>query len=250
MANVTRQIVKIDEDKCDGCGECVPACAEGAIQIIHGKAVLVSDNLCDGLGACLGTCPQDAITIEERPAVSFDEEAVALRVAAPPRPIFQMHEQAGGCPGTALRQLEPAPAGPKASGASQKSMLGQWPVQLTLLPVAGNLWQDADVLIAADCVPVAMADFHSRLLVGKTLAIACPKLDDVRPYIEKLAAIFAHNTIRSVMVAMMEVPCCDGILQVLVEAMQKSGKAIPITALTVGINGEVLETRVVAVSAA
>jgi Pyruvate/2-oxoacid:ferredoxin oxidoreductase delta subunit len=238
---VNRKIVKIDEDKCDGCGLCVPDCAEGAIQVIDGKAKLLADNLCDGLGNCLGVCPHDAITIEERPADEFDEAAVeaTLQVAAAPEPA----EAPCGCPGAMARTLSPqaAESAPAAPTAEQKSQLSHWPVQLTLVPPSGAMWSDADVLIAADCVAFAMPDFHERLLSGRAVVIACPKLDDVSPYIDKLTRIFADNPIKSVTVAHMEVPCCTGIVMVAKAAMDNSGRTdIPFSDITVGIDGTVL----------
>lgn len=238
---VMRKIVRIDEDKCDGCGLCVPDCAEGAIQVIDGKAKLLADNLCDGFGNCLGVCPQDAITIEERPADEFDEAAVAAVVAA--AAAAAAPEPAGmpcGCPGTMARALSPESpeSKPPAGPTGRKSQLGHWPVQLTLVPPAGDMWKDADVLIAADCVAFAMPDFHERLLAGKAVAIACPKLDDVSLYIDKLTRIFADNPIRSVTVAHMEVPCCTGIVMVTQTALENSGRTdIPLTDITVGIDG-------------
>jgi ferredoxin len=239
-----RKIVKIDPDKCDGCGACVPNCAEGAIRIIDGKARLVADNLCDGLGNCLGTCPRDAITIEQRPAAEFDEHAVADRPAGHgPGPHF------GGCPGRMMRVLQPKPATaaapgavPAAPAAAPASRLGHWPVQLTLLPTAGAIWHDADVLIAADCVAFAMPDFHERLLAGRSLAVGCPKLDDVAAYTEKLTAIFAANRVRSVTVAHMEVPCCWGIVQAVQTALERSGRTdIVFAEVTVGVDGKIME---------
>lgn len=226
MRKHMRNIVRIDEDKCDGCGLCVPDCAEGAIQIIDGKARLVAEDLCDGLGNCLGACPNDAITIVER-------EADKLPC---------------GCPGTMMQELNPASARQSGTceGPSRASRLGHWPVQLSLLPVGGDIWQDADVLIAADCVGFAMPDFHDRLLAGdrKTLVIACPKLDDVQPYIGKLASIFANSTIRSLTVAHMEVPCCGGIVALVREALQRSGRRdFPLRLVTVGINGSIVNER-------
>ena len=231
----TRKIVKIDEDKCDGCGLCVPDCAEGAIQVIDGKAKLLAENLCDGLGACLGACPQDAITIEERPADEFDEVAVnaARAVAAEPA------ELPCGCPGTMARTLSPQAAPSEQQGA-RTSQLSHWPVQLTLVPPSGAMWNDADVLIAADCVAFAMPDFHERLLAGRAVVIACPKLDDVGPYTDKLTRIFADNSIRSITVAHMEVPCCTGIVLAARAALDNSGRTdIPFADITVGIDGTV-----------
>lgn len=239
MTKRLRKIVRIDEDKCDGCGLCVPDCVEGAIQVIDGKARLLAEDLCDGLGNCLGVCSKDAITIEERPADEFDEEAVEehLRHAvaeAAPAPV--------GCPGMTLRKLGEAGQQPTAAGSNEArpSRLAQWPVQLALLPPAGDLWQDADVLIAADCVSVAMPDFHERLLAGKSVAIACPKLDDIASYAQKLSTIFADNSIKSVTVAHMEVPCCSGIVVAVERAMAQAGvTSIPVTKITVALNGTI-----------
>ncbi len=243
-----REIVKIDEDKCDGCGQCVPNCAEGAIQIIDGKARLVAENLCDGLGACLGTCPQDAITIERRPVEEFDTKAAERHLAELQNPAKADAQPAheAGCPGAMLRKLKPTQRPQAAAGNSQtqNSQLGHWPVQLALVPPNSEMWQDADVLIAADCVAFAMPDFHQRLLAGKTLAVACPKLDDVPSHVEKLATIFANNKIHSLTVAHMEVPCCSGIVRAVEMALAKSGRAdIPVCEVTVGIDGTILQQR-------
>jgi len=259
MPKRTRKIVRIDEEKCDGCGLCVPRCAEGAIQVIDGKARLVAENLCDGLGDCLGTCPNGAITIEERPAEEFDRQAVAartrgLRVGRSAAPEISPSRERGGdlpcgCPGAITRtlsyqkRLAPSSQGGTGQGDTRPSRLGHWPVQLTLLPAAGSIWQDADVLIAADCVGFAMSDFHERLLTGRTLAVACPKLDDAEAYVEKLAAIFAHNPIRSITVARMEVPCCGGLEQIVRAALEKARATIPLTVVIVGAAGETLAVQ-------
>lgn len=252
-SKTVRKIVHIDQDKCNGCGLCIPNCHEGAIKIVDGKARLVAENLCDGLGACLGKCPMDAIRVEERAADLFDESAVAAHrgkmerysAAAPTagNNVPVAPHPAGGCPGSRLRMLQPpaaaAPADrPNAPG--RPSQLGQWPVQLALVPVTGPMWENADVLIAADCVPFAYPEFHEKLLAGKSLAIACPKLDNVEPYIEKLSAIFALNTVRSVTVAHMEVPCCSGIVRAVREALQHAQRMdLPVTDIIVGIGGTV-----------
>lgn len=246
-----RKIVVIDEEKCNGCGQCVPSCAEGAIQIIDGKARLVAENLCDGIGNCLGTCPLDAIRIEERSADEFDEVAVQQhKQQTQPTPAAKTHPVGGGCPGRMLRFLQnqdkastekTAPAD-VASKQTATSQLRQWPVQLALLPAAGRIWQDADVLIAADCVATAMPDFHQRLLAGKTLAIACPKLDNVQPYVQKLAEVFAGNSIRSLTVAHMEVPCCTGIMAIVQTAIRAANREdLEIKQIVISVEGKIIQ---------
>lgn len=190
-----RKIVSIDENRCNGCGQCIPNCAEGAIEIIDGKAKLVDDRLCDGLGACLGHCPQDAITIIEREAPEFDEH-------------------------------------------NQRSELRQWPVQLSLVSPEASYLRDADLLIAADCVPFAYPDFHSDFLAGRTLVIGCPKLDDAGFYIDKLADILKKNSIKSITVVNMEVSCCFGLQRIAEDAVKRSGKVLPVKQAVITIKGE------------
>ncbi len=247
---VLRKIVQVDEEKCNGCGLCVPSCHEGAIQVIDGKARLMRDDYCDGLGNCLGECPQDAITIVEREAVPFDVQAVQQRTAeqaaaipdAEPAPCPVPAR--GGCPGSRAQVLRQAGAASVAATApTLESELANWPVQLRLVPVQAPYLQGASLLIAADCVPAALADFHRRFLSGKTLMIGCPKLDDSDLYLHKLAQIFRQNDIQSVEVLHMEVPCCFGLVQVVKQALQESGKAIPATVTTIGIRGDVQETQ-------
>lgn len=242
-----RKIVEIDQDKCNGCGLCVPSCAEGAIRIANGKAVLSADNLCDGLGACLGECPQDAIRIIERDADAFDEEAVEEHLKSSGRAPLTPHHpappasrhQGGGCPGSRAMSLPPpstsAPAG------DQPSMLGQWPVQLHLVPINAPYFQDADLLIAADCVPFAYGTFHRDFLAGKAVVVGCPKLDDNQAYLEKLAELFRRNDLRSITVVRMEVPCCGGIVMATRQALAASGKTIPLREVTVTIGGKILD---------
>jgi len=241
---IRRQVIKIDEEKCDGCGLCVNACHEGAIQQIDGKARLVSESYCDGLGACLGECPQGAITIEERVAEAFDQEAVERHLAtqkapaAPQpaaKPVFQ-------CPGSMARQFSRPQAAPTGQTA-QPSQLANWPVQLNLVPVHAPHFQDAHLLIAADCAPFAFADFHSRLLAGKVLLIGCPKLDNTQFYLEKLTEIFRANDIQSIEVAYMEVPCCMGLVRVVEKAVEQSGKGIPVALTEIGIQGGMERVR-------
>jgi NAD-dependent dihydropyrimidine dehydrogenase PreA subunit len=210
---VIRTVVSIHEDLCNGCGECVPACEEGAIQIVRGKARLVSDTLCDGLGACLGSCPQGAISIQEREAAPFDEAAARRHVAALERPV---------CPA---------------------SELTHWPVQLRLLPATAPALRGARLLVAADCVPVAYAGFHSDLLRDRAVVIACPKLDDRRGYVEKLAEMIRHNDLAEITVAHMEVPCCNGILRMVLEARELAGSGVPVDDITIGLRGELVARR-------
>jgi len=241
-----RQIIHIDEEKCDGCAQCVPSCEEGAIQIIDGKAKLVADVYCDGLGACLGHCPQGALTIVEREAVEFDEEAVAQHLAAmkPNLPTAP----AGGCPGAAAMQLRDASAsqprtvssGNGTADAPAPSGLANWPVQLHLVPPHAPYLQQADVLLVADCVPFACADFHSRFLDGRPVVIGCPKLDDGQAYVQKLAQIILASGIRSITVLHMEVPCCTGLLRIAEAAVQMAGTETPVRDATISIRGKVL----------
>ncbi len=231
-----REIVKIDEKRCNGCGLCVPACAEGAIQIIDGKARLIADNLCDGLGACLGHCPQDAIIIENRQADAFDEEAVESHLQGPEEP--HSAPAGGGCP--SARVSVPADREEPGVGAGRRpSALRQWPVQMQLVPPSAPFLADADLLLAADCVPFAYADFHRDYLQGKTLLVGCPKLDDGQAYLEKLTAILRGNDIRGLTVLHMEVPCCSGLVMIARRAIAESGKTVPLETVRIGLQGDV-----------
>lgn len=241
-----RKIVQIDETKCTGCGLCIPNCAEGAIQIVDGKAKLVSDKFCDGLGACLGHCPEDAITIIEREAEEFDEMAVQTHLHKQrgenpfhrPQPKTQM--EFAGCPSSRVLQFHvPKTEADSVQKESTVSQLTQWPVQLKLVPVEAPYFQDADLLIAADCVPFAYPDFHRDFLKGKAVVVGCPKLDDIQLYREKLIAIFKENTIKSVTVSFMEVPCCFGLVKATEDAIEASGKDIPFKKVKIGIRGEI-----------
>lgn len=237
---VLRNIVIIDEDLCTGCGDCVDACAEGAIEIIDGKAKLVSEIYCDGLGACLGTCPVDAITVEPRESEQFDEKATEVYLAA---------KKGGGpqpgecqCPGTMTKMFERvAPSGEAQTGAP--SQLAQWPVQLNLVSPQAPYFKNADLLLVADCVPFAMADFHGRLLSGKALVIGCPKLDDAQFYIEKLGEIIKSGPLKSLTVVHMEVPCCFGMSNIAREAIARVGAGISFEDITVDLQGNVIKTE-------
>jgi len=241
-----RQIITIDAERCNGCGQCVDACAEGAIQLVDGKARLVRDDYCDGLGACLGECPQGAITMTEREAAPFDPAAVAARLghAGPPSPAPAAPHggtRPGGCPGMAMfdfGQSSPMPAAMPSGGAAAPSALRQWPIQLHLVPPTAPYWQGADLLLAADCTAFALGGFHGELLQGRRLIIACPKLDDTAGYVEKLAAILAENDIRSLTVARMEVPCCGGLVRIARQAIAASGRDLPCDVVTIGLQGD------------
>jgi len=245
---VTRKIVKIDEEKCNGCGLCIPNCAEGALQIIDGKARLVSDTFCDGLGACLGHCPQDAITVIEREAEDFDEKAVEIRlhkkndakIQPQPQPKPDSVPVFAGCPSSRVMQFQVPRANTESTPArSSVSMLSQWPVQMKLVPVNAPYFQDADLLVAADCVPFAYPDFHQDFLKGKAVVVGCPKLDDIQSYKEKLTEIFRTNSVKSVTVPYMEVPCCFGLVKATEDAIAASGKNIPLMKLKIGIRGDI-----------
>jgi len=232
-----RKIIKIDERKCNGCGLCVLACAEGALQIIDGKAKLISETYCDGLGACLGECPQGAIAIEERVANEFDEEAVELHLEEE-KPT--MEELPCGCPSATVTQferqetIEVAPI----EATNQQSMLGHWPVQLTLVPPTAPFLQGADLLLVADCVPFAYAGFHQDFIKDHAVLVACPKLDDFQAHLKKLTDILSHSSVKSLTVVHMEVPCCAGLTFMVKQATQSAGKDIPLKEVIISIKGD------------
>jgi NAD-dependent dihydropyrimidine dehydrogenase PreA subunit len=304
---MNRRIITIDETKCTGCGQCIPDCPEGALQLIDGKARLVSDLFCDGLGACIGICPEGAISVIEREAAPYDEKAVMATIVKQGQPVIKAHLEhlAGhgqiplydqaveyliengilipdhaaperavrmksahhlggqepvspapapgacysgqygshpftGCPGSAARSI-PRIGGPRQPvGGTTDSELRQWPIQLSLLNPSAPYFENADLLIAADCVPFAYAGFHAEFLRGRIVIIFCPKLDpDIEGYIEKLSEIFRLHTIRSIMVAHMEVPCCSGVRYVIDKAMEKAGKKISVEEKTITIEGSI-----------
>jgi ferredoxin len=267
-----REILEIDEAKCDGCGECIPSCAEGALYLEGGKVKLKSDALCDGLGACLGECPQGALHVTKRDAPAFDERAVLAHQlkrtalsASPELPAIEA--AANACPGSRQRDFAAAlPASPVAApsptlGRGRLSIvpdapeqrapivpkggsrLGQWPVQLKLVPAHAPFLRGADLLVTADCVPFAYAGFHDELLAGRRVLVGCPKLDDVGAYAAKLEDIFRRAGPKSVTVAKMEVPCCAGIAAATRQALAQSGVSAPLEVVTVGIDGSIVERR-------
>lgn len=272
-----RKIVKIDEEICDGCGLCIPNCQEGALQIIVGKARLISDLFCDGLGACLGHCPVDAITIEEREAEPYDEVKVMEVISKQGENTIIAHlnhlkehgehefynqavnylkqnninvnlksnekmEHAafGGCPGSRSMDLRETVNENQGYDGKIPTQLRQWPIQLHLVSPRAPYFQNADVLIAADCTAFAMGGFHPEMMKGKTIAIACPKLDsDMEVYVEKIKAMVEDSKINTLTVAIMEVPCCGGLLSMAKKAVDETTRKVPLKLVVLGINGEV-----------
>ena len=248
MTKKARKIIRIDDEKCDGCGLCVPACAEGALQIVDNKAKLVSEKYCDrtscflhitpnALGTCLGECPRGAITFEKRAAEEFDKEAVKHHLENI-EPANQ--ELPRGCPSATVTRFErPTAIGIAPSEVTyQPSMLNHWPVQLTIVPPKAPFLHGADLMLVADCVPFAYADFHRDFLEGRALLVACPKLDDFQAHLGKLIDILRYSSAKSLTVIHMEVPCCSGIVHMAQEAIRLSGKDIPFRDVTISINGD------------
>ena len=244
MKKVLRKIVQIDENLCNGCGQCVPACAEEAIQVVDGKAQLISEGYCDGLGACLSECPQGAIQVIERAAEEFDPEAVeqhlmnnekSRQAADIPVPV--------GCPSSRI-QMSNTPTGEAIHGVPQteiSSALSHWPVQIRLVPPAAPFLKGADLLIAADCTPIAYPSFHNDFLKDKVVMIGCPKFDDAQLYLQKFTEIFKNTDIRSITVLVMEVPCCQGLLMIIDKALESAGKNIPVEEITISPAGKIIK---------
>ncbi|MFC1954340.1 ATP-binding protein [Chloroflexota bacterium] len=233
-----RAIVKIDEEKCNGCGVCIPKCAEGALQIVDGKVKLISEKFCDGLGACLGECPQGALIVEKRMADEFDEEAMKLNLEREVDTNDKPHDR---CPSETVTRFEKQTETTPDSGevTDQASMLNHWPVKLTLVPPTAPFLQGADLLFVADCVPFTYAGFHQDFIKEHALLIACPKLDDFQAHLEKLTDILRKSTITSLTVVHMEVPCCSGLVYMVKQAMQLAGKDIPFKEVTINIKGAI-----------
>lgn len=271
-----RKIIKIDEEKCNGCGLCIPNCPEGAIQIINKKARLISDLFCDGLGACLGKCPEGAISIEERDATKYDEGKVMENIIKQGKEVITAHlkhlaghNQEGylkeavnflkergvemkpgdtghvhsnGCPGMKMADLRKGTHTQNSREVNHiESQLNQWPIQLHLLNPSAPYFKDSDLLFAADCVPFSYANFHEKFLKGKILIIFCPKLDNsAQIYLEKITQIIKNNTIKSITLVHMEVPCCFGVISVVEQALKESGKNIIIKDYTISLRGEII----------
>lgn len=241
----TRKIIQIDEKLCDGCGECVPSCAEGALQIINGKARVVSDSLCDGLGACMGECPNGALQIIEREADEFDESAVEKHLSE-----FEKQEKpiepalACGCPSQQIRTFIPTETKHLNAKADAKtiraSALSHWPIQIRLIPADAKFLQNADLLVIADCAAVSYPGLHDDLLAGKVVMMGCPKFDDADGYIQKFKEVFAKSKIKSLTIVTMEVPCCSGLPWIVKKALETSPAYIPITEMVISPQGTII----------
>ena len=236
---MVRKIIHIDEEKCNGCGRCAQACHESAIGIVNGKAKLLRDDYCDGMGDCLPECPTGAISFEEREAAAYDEAAVKANQKKAEE--IKMHNHEGGCPGSRMREMkrENTQAIPTLNMPVQ-SQLRQWPCQIKLVPTAAPFFENANLLIAADCTAYAYANFHQEFMRNKVTLIGCPKLDST-DYSEKLTEIIKNNFIKSVTILRMEVPCCGGLEMAAKKALQQSGKFIPWQVVTVSIDGKIKE---------
>ena len=246
---VLRKIIEINEDLCDGCGVCVPACEEGAIQIIDGKARVVAEKYCDGLGACLGECPQGAITIIERVAEDFDPEAVEEYLQNLESSSPAVETLACGCPSTQMQIFETASACQAANQpqnqAAVHSSLGHWPVQIKLVPPHAPFLQHADLLILADCAAVAYAGLHQELLKDRVVMMGCPKFDDVPDYVERFTEIFRQNDVNTITTVIMEVPCCSGLPMIVKNGLEAAGKSLPIRKIVISTNGKLLKEEAV-----
>ena len=244
---VTRKIIEIDEELCDGCGQCVPACAEGAIEVIDGKARLVSEKYCDGLGACLGECPTGALRVIEREAEDFDEQAVEEYLREKEQAEKAAEDFAvPSCPSTRLQAFAPASACEEVNIPTQQtstvSALSHWPVQIHLVPPTAPFLKDAELLVVADCVPIAYPSLHQDFIRGKVVLVGCPKFDDVPQYIQKFADIFKSVNVKSITAVVMEVPCCSGLPMIIKRAVEVAGKEIPMKQVIISTRGQVLKT--------
>ncbi len=247
---IKRKIIKIDDELCDGCGNCVVGCAEGALQIIDGKARVVAEKFCDGLGACIGDCPTGALEIIEREADEFDEKAVEVHLATLTEKTPEGHSAApAGCPSSRVEMLTPMSSCQQANvpatfSADQKSALSHWPVQIRLIPPDAPFLKGASLLVVADCVAVAFPSLHQDFLPGKAVMMGCPKFDDVDMYIDKFAQIFAVAGIRDITVLVMEVPCCSGLPMMVQKGIEKAGQTIPLKQIVISTRGEILNQRI------
>lgn len=241
---VERKIIEINEELCNGCGQCIVDCAEAALEIVDGKAKLIADKYCDGLGACMGACPTGALKLIERSADDFDEEAVeellkSKKKSGPPK---------GGCPSAQIQNLQSVSSCPSANkpvanlANAGASNLSHWPIQIRLIPPTAPFLKNADLLVASDCSTVAAANFHSEFLKNRVIMMGCPKFDDTDAYVAKFAEIFSVAAIKSLTIIIMEVPCCQSMRNIVKEAMKRSGITIPAEVVTISARGEVIST--------
>ncbi len=240
---VLRKIIEIDEELCDGCGQCVPACEEGAIQIIDGKAKLVAEKYCDGLGACLGDCPTGALKLIEREAEEFDEDAVEEYLTELEKKKETMQAASPcGCPSTNVQVFDTADRkqGAKIGSSHISSALSNWPVQIRLVPPGAPFLKDSDLLVLADCSAVVYPNIHEDFLPGKVVLMGCPKFDNPGEYVEKFGEIFERNDINSITIVNMEVPCCSGLVKIIEKALEKTGKNIPVKEICISTRGTIL----------
>ncbi len=248
MTKTRRKIIKIDEGKCDGCGLCITSCPEGALQIIEGKARLVKESFCDGLGACLGECPTGALTSEKKEVEEYDEKGVIEHRRKETPELLEKHmkhlkghaNETTGCPSAKMLQWEKREVNAR-DGMEISSELHQWPIQLSLVPESAPYYRDADLILVADCVPFAYANFHKDFLKGNAIAIGCPKLDDFESYVKKVGEIIDKSNIKKLKVVHMEVPCCHGMVHIAREALKGSGRNIHLETVVIGIKEGVLQ---------
>jgi len=244
---VHRKIIEIDEERCDGCGLCIIGCAEGALKIVDSKAKVIADKFCDGLGACIGECPNDALTIVEKETDEFDEAAVEKHLSQmEKKQARETPAPSAGCPSAKLQSFAPTACQKANQPTAQKvgaSALSHWPVQIRLVPPNAPFLKNANLLVAADCTPLAYPDFHERFLKGKAVLMGCPKFDDVQDYIDRFAAIFSESDIASITAVIMEVPCCSGLPYIIKKGMEKSGKTVPMETVVIGTRGEILKQQ-------
>lgn len=250
---VVRKIIKIDEALCDGCGVCVPSCAEGAIQVVDGKVKVIDDKYCDGLGACLGECPVGALTVVEREAPEFDESAVEAHLKQQKKEAKVEQPKPVGCPSAVIQNFKSSVPEIRPDSApvadDRESALTHWPVQIMLVPPQAPFLKGADLLVLADCVPVAYPNLHDTFLKGKAVMMGCPKFDDAQHYIDKFAEICKESGLKSITAVIMEVPCCAGLPMIVRKGMQISGVQIPMEEVVISTRGKILDRKTVVAAA-
>jgi len=236
-----RKIIEIDEELCTGCGDCVPDCAEGSLEIVDGKARLVADKLCDGLGACIKSCPTGALSIIEREADEFDEEAVEAFLSEKKR---KENAPAIGCPSSRLQSLRPSPCDmANVPGSQEGSTLSHWPIQIRLIPAAAKFLENCDLLVTADCTAVSYPNINRDFVNGRVVMMGCPKFDDAQMYVDRFTEIFQQRNINSVTVLIMEVPCCSAMLQIIKKARDDARSSVPVRQVVVSVQGQILNDQ-------